>query len=115
MPNSIENLELRHFLARRIQLIMRHCTQEKMGWKPRIRLQRGEREQPGMYEILDIEFPDDPYRKKRKRETMEKKICTILEYYKRYGVYGVSGYKFYEDEYTGGEEGNISLGIQFFL
>ena len=46
---------------------------------------------------------------------MEKKICTILEYYKRYGVYGVSGYKFYEDEYTGGEEGNISLGIQFFL
>ena len=92
MPNSIENLELRHFLARRLQLIMRHCTQEKMGWRPRIRLQRGEREQPGMYEILGIGFPDDPYRKKRKRETLEKKICTILEYYKKYRVYGVSGY-----------------------
>ena len=115
MPNSIENLKLRHFLARRIQLLMRHCTQEKMGWKPRIRLQRGEREQPGMYEILGIEFPDDPYRKKRKRETLEKKICMILEYYKKCRIYGVSGYKFYEDEYTGGKEGNISLGIQFFL
>ncbi len=115
MPNSIENLKLRHFLARRIRLIVRHCTQEKMGWKPRIRLQQGEREQPGMYEILGLEFPDDLYRKKRKREALEKKICTILEYYMRRRMYGASGYKFYEDEYTGGEEGNISLGIQFFL
>lgn len=116
MPNSIENLKMRHFLARRIRLMRPFAG--AMGSSPvsrRIRLQKGDKTDPAMYDILSLEFPEDLYQCRRKRETIEKKLCCILGYYAHHHVCGMQDYKLQENEYTAGEEGKISVDIEFYL
>lgn len=116
MPGSIENLELRHFFARRVRL-MRPFGPEK-GSSPVsrvIRLFRVDGEgDPAMADILGLDLPDDPYQRKRKRQTICHKVQMILEYFRGKCVCGMQKYEFLEDDYTGGKDGAVSVRIEFF-
>lgn len=111
MPISIENLKLRHFLARRIQMMIPFGPgKDKSPVSRVIRLQG----LAAMYNILAISLPENPYLRKRKRAALENKISLILDYYIRHQMYGISSYAYQEDDYSGGEEGNVSMEINFY-
>lgn len=111
MPVSIENLKLRHFLARRIQMMMPFGPgKDKSPVSRIIRLQG----LAAMYDMLEISLPENPYLRRRKQATLEKKISLILDYYIRHQMYGIQSYTYQQDDYSGGEEGNISVEINFY-
>ena len=45
---------------------------------------------------------------------LEGKISLILDYYIRHQMYGIQSYTYQQDDYSGGEEGNISVEINFY-
>lgn len=67
-----------------------------------------------MYDMLEISLPENPYLRRRKQATLEEKISLILDYYIRQQMYGIQSYTYQQDDYSGGEEGNISLEINFY-
>lgn len=111
MPVSIENLKLRHFLARRIQMMIPFGPgKDKSPVSRVIRLQG----LAAMYDMLEISLPENPYLRRRKQATLEEKISLILDYYIRHQMYGIQSYTYQQDDYSGGEEGNVSLEINFY-
>ena len=147
MPVSIENLKLRHFLARRIQMMMpfgpgkdkspvsrvvRLLSLSKSPHRPRQTASAAAdpaatspavtspaattttTTAPAMYDMLEISLPENPYLRRRKQATLEEKISLILDYYIRQQMYGIQSYTYQQDDYSGGEEGNISLEINFY-
>ena len=129
MPNSMENLKLRHFLARRLQMMNPYGGGKNKSPVSRvIRLQssgkkslasgKGLRGQdsfsPAMYDILEIGFPDNPYLRKRKKKTLEEKIEMIFRYYTRCQMYGIKSWAWKKNDYTGGEEGVVSVKVDFY-
>ena len=111
MPVSIENLKLRHFLARRIQMMIPIGRGKDRSPVSRIIRLQG---LAAMYDMLEISLPENPYLRRRKQATLEKKISLILDYYIRHQMYGIQSYTYQQDDYSGGEEGNISLEINFY-
>ena len=67
-----------------------------------------------MYDMLEIPLPENPYLRRRKQATLEGKISLILDYYIRHQMYGIQSYTYQQDDYSGGEEGNISVEINFY-
>lgn len=147
MPISIENLKLRHFLARRIQMMMpfgpgkdkspvsrvvRLLSLSKSPHRPRQTASAAAdpaatspavtspaattttTTAPAMYDMLEISLPENPYLRRRKQATLEEKISLILDYYIRQQMYGIQSYTYQQDDYSGGEEGNISVEINFY-
>lgn len=111
MPVSIENLKLRHFLARRIQMMIPIGRGKDRSPVSRIIRLQG---LAAMYDMLEISLPENPYLRRRKQATLEKKISLILDYYIRHQMYGIQSYTYQQDDYSGGEEGNISVEINFY-
>ena len=111
MPVSIENLKLRHFLARRIQMMIPSGRGKDRSPVSRIIRLQG---LAAMYDMLEISLPENPYLRRRKQATLEKKISLILDYYIRHQMYGIQSYTYQQDDYSGGEEGNISVEINFY-
>lgn len=111
MPVSIENLKLRHFLARRIQMMIPIGRGKDRSPVSRIIRLQG---LAAMYDMLEISLPENPYLRRRKQATLEEKISLILDYYIRQQMYGIQSYTYQQDDYSGGEEGNISLEINFY-
>ena len=142
MPISIENLKLRHFLARRIQMmipfgsgrdtspvsrVIRLLSLSKRPHRPRQTATAAAAPiatapaatttittAPAMYDMLEIPLPENPYLRRRKQATLEGKISLILDYYIRHQMYGIQSYTYQQDDYSGGEEGNISVEINFY-
>ncbi len=142
MPISIENLKLRHFLARRIQMmipfgsgrdtspvsrVIRLLSLPKRPHRPRQTATAAAAPiatapaatttittAPAMYDMLEIPLPENPYLRRRKQATLEGKISLILDYYIRHQMYGIQSYTYQQDDYSGGEEGNISVEINFY-
>ena len=99
MPNSMENLKFRHYIARRRVMAKpkddTHKTrnnsntdvESKKGRPSRyIRFEHEDKRRIDMYELLQIEFDEDSaYSRKRKLVTIYQKVKTILDDYKRKG------------------------------
>lgn len=83
MPNSIENLMLRHFLARRRYMANPSKNPNKSNSRASriIRFEHDNKRRKGLFDILQIEQPDNPALWKRKRKTLYLKIKEILDYY----------------------------------
>lgn len=82
MPNSIENLKLRHYIARR--MLLSKPYRSKDSGKPasrRILFENQIASRVGMIDILDIDLGENIYLKKRKYATIVEKVCQILDYY----------------------------------
>lgn len=82
--NSIENLKLRHFLVRRCLLVKASGTNEKKSLSQNIRFEQNRKDRKGMWKILGIEFgyEDNPVLRRRRWETMCKKVEIVMDYYK---------------------------------
>ena len=83
LPHSIENMKLKHFLARR--LILSSPVRAQYSGKQMstiIRFISEKQSRKGMFEILDLDWTENPYLKKRQWNTRVEKIVGILEYYK---------------------------------
>ncbi len=87
MPNSAENLKLRHFLARRVLMIKR--SRSPRGHSPisasikLIRKRKGERDMLG---ILGMEIQPDNPQKRRVLKNICKKVITVLTCFEKEGV-----------------------------
>ena len=82
MPNSIENLKLRHYIARR--MLLSKPYRSKDSGKPasrRILFENHISSRVGMIDILDIDLGENIYLKKRKYAAIVEKVCQILDYY----------------------------------
>lgn len=82
MPNSIENLKLRHFFARRRCMAKPHIKPgiNKNEYRPDrvIRFEHEDNRRKGMFEILQIEWSEN---RKRKCNTLYLKVKIILNHY----------------------------------
>ena len=103
MPNSIENLKLRHYVIKRI-LIYKNKTinkpnnnieHQKSGISNKIRLVSENKRIIDKTKLLGIELPTSKSLENRKRKLIVKKIKTILEYQKMLGL--ISDYSFDEN------------------
>lgn len=95
LPSSIENLKLRHYLARRI--ILAQPMRLKRGGHPVsniVRFVQEDKRRIGMFQILNLDAEGNQYVQKRRYNTLYEKIGVILEYYKKMGR--VSSYSFIE-------------------
>ncbi|MGF7012130.1 RecQ family ATP-dependent DNA helicase [Lachnospiraceae bacterium PF1-22] len=83
MPNSMENLMLKHFLARRRYMANPSKNPNKSNSRASriIRFEHDNKRRKGLFDILQIEQPDNPALWKRKRKTLYLKIKEILDYY----------------------------------
>ena len=108
MPISIENLKLRHFLARRIQMMIPFGPGRDTSPVSRVIRLQG---LAAMYDMLEIPLPENPYLRRRKRTTLEGKISLILDYYIRHQMYGIQSYTYHQFDLSVGDEGNISVEI----
>lgn len=89
LPNSVENLKLKHYMARRV--ILADPMRAKRGGyvlSSYIRFVQEDKRRKGMFEILNFTADKDLYIQKRKYDTIYEKIKVILEYYKRIGRIG---------------------------
>lgn len=97
LPSSIENLKLRHYLARRI--ILAQPMRLKRGGHPVsniVRFVQEDKRRIGMFQILNLDAEGNQYVQKRRYNTLYEKIGVILEYYKKMGR--VSSYSFIEQD-----------------
>lgn len=94
LPNSIENLMLRHYVISRI-LISKNKNTNKKGISRRIRLVGKDGRTKGLTEILGIRLPDNKSLENRKKKGIWDKISTILEHQKKLGL--ISSYCFKEE------------------
>jgi len=116
MPNSMENLKLRHFFARRRAMAKPRMFGKSVNRPSRnIRFEHDNKNRKGMFDILQIELENDEknkninYLQKRKRETIYQKTETILDYYKSRGF--IQNYNFQpnEDDFKKGKHTGVKL------
>ena len=93
MPNSIENLMLRHYVISRI-LISKNKNANKTGISRIIRLVGKDGRTKDLTDILGIRLPDNKSLENRKKKGIWDKISTILEHQKKSGL--ISSYCFKE-------------------
>ncbi len=83
MPNSLENLMLRHFFARRVLLASRYQGKENQySVNPKICFWGKNAQRKGMFDILDLPRLENPYWEKRKEQMFLQKLEQIISYYK---------------------------------
>ena len=113
MSSSIENLKLRHFLARRMLLSKPHRA--RFSGRPMSRIIRFIHEKDhraGMFEILSLKFDDNKYLKKRKWRLLVKKVTEILDYYQ--SEKQITGYQMITGETEFGKEESIGVELQYY-
>lgn len=84
--NSVENLKLRHYLARRLLMSGTSRTLDHRSTvSRRIRFEQNRGDRRGMWEILgiDLGYEDQPHLRRRRWETLIQKVETVLSYYKQ--------------------------------
>lgn len=91
MPNSVENLMLRHYILWRI-LIVKNKNKQKMRISRTISLNSKDKRIKGIYTVLGIELPKTKSLEKRKINEIKDKINMILEYECKAGL--ISNYSF---------------------
>lgn len=95
MPDSIENLELKFYLAWHIILSdpkRTYYRKNRSSMSRMIKFENDDSRRADMLDILDIDIPEDKYLKKRKKSTLYEKVKTILDYHMSIGV--ISSYVF---------------------
>lgn len=85
VPCSVENLKLRHYLARRVVMAQPHSSvkQKTRRASTRILFVQQDPRRKSMFEILGLELPDDPDQEKRKRKSIANKTDMILTSFER--------------------------------
>lgn len=113
MPNSIENLKLRHFLARRSLLSKPYRARFSGKQMSRIvRFIHEKNSRKGMFEILSFELDGSKYLKKRKWNLLAEKVKEILEYYQAENQ--IAGYKMIIGETDLGRNEIIGIELQYY-
>ncbi len=113
MPNSVENLKLRHFMARR--LLLSKPYRARFSGKQMSRIVRFIHEKNyrrGMFEILSLELDGSKYLKKRKRHLLTEKVREILDYYQAKNQ--IAGYKMIIGETDLGRNEIIGIELQYY-
>ena len=113
MPNSIENLKLKHFLARRLLLSKPYRARFSGKQMSRIvRFIHEKNHRRGMFEILSLELDGSKYLKKRKWNLLAEKVREILEYYQAKNQ--IAGYKMIIGETDLGRNEIIGIELQYY-
>lgn len=94
MPNSIENLKLRHFIARRRCMAKPRNRENENRADRVIRFEHEDKRRIGMFEMLQIGDPESL--SKRKRHTIYLKVKSILNHYIKQQF--IQEYAFIDDE-----------------
>lgn len=113
MPHSIENLKLRHFLARR--LILSAPARSRYSGKQISNIVRFYQEDPnrrGMFDILGFEWAESPYLKKRQWNNRIEKTAAILEYYMDQGK--LASYQLRRGETELGRDEIIGVRLEYY-